>query len=92
VVTTWVALGVGVDTSASLTATEVLLLPGEQAVVRVPLLTPTTPGAYLLLLDVLTPAYGSLAAAGLAPATIRVVVEPLPEVRSPPDTRRHATD
>jgi hypothetical protein len=34
------------------------------------------PGDYLVLLDVITPRSGSLAAAGVAPGIVRVTVEP----------------
>jgi hypothetical protein len=52
------------------------LAPGHQAVVSLELSAPTTPGAYLLLVDIVTPLHGSLAALGVPPAQIRVTVTP----------------
>jgi hypothetical protein len=83
----WLAIGVGVDTSGNLTAAEVELLPGEETVVQLPLVAPDVPGTYLVLLDLFTPGYGSLDAAGLQPVTIRVVVEPAPPTSPGPDLR-----
>ena len=37
---------------------------------------PTVPGDYLLILDVVTPEQGSLAAAGVEPTIVRVKVVP----------------
>jgi hypothetical protein len=59
------------DASASL---PVGLKPGASAGVVLHLTAPTRPGVYLLLLDVVTPESGSLAAAGVAPAIVRVSV------------------
>jgi hypothetical protein len=47
---------------------------GDTAVVEIELRAPTKVGPYLLVLDVVTPAQGSLAAAGSAPAIVRVIV------------------
>ena len=71
---TWVAIGAGVDTSGLLTATQVRLAPGAETTVELPLLAPDQPGSYLVLLDLMSPTYGSLAAAGVNPTIIRVQV------------------
>jgi hypothetical protein len=47
---------------------------GDTAVVEIELRAPTKVGPYLLVLDVVTPAQGSLAAAGSPPAIVRVMV------------------
>jgi hypothetical protein len=59
------------DVSASL---PVGLAPGASAGVVLHLTAPIQPGVYLLLLDVVTPESGSLAAAGVQPAIVRVTV------------------
>jgi hypothetical protein len=42
---------------------------------------PSAPGDYLLVIDILTPEVGSMAAQGVEPATVRVrVAEPIPSV------------
>jgi hypothetical protein len=60
------------DTTALLPAG---LAPGASANVVFGLTAPSEPGNYLLLLDVLTPRAGSLAAAGVAPGIVRVTVD-----------------
>jgi hypothetical protein len=45
------------------------------------LFAPSAPGDYLLVIDILTPEVGSLAAQGVEPTTVRVrVAEPTPSV------------
>ncbi|HSL32237.1 MAG TPA: hypothetical protein VK871_01230, partial [Candidatus Limnocylindrales bacterium] len=61
------------DTTAVLPAG---LAPGASASVVLRLTAPDVPGDYLVLLDVITPRSGSLAAAGVAPGIVRVTVEP----------------
>ena len=61
------------DTTAVLPAG---LAPGASARVDLRLTAPASPGDYLVLLDVLTPRSGSLAAAGVAPGIVRVTVGP----------------
>ena len=78
VTATWVPLGMAVDTTADMTGAEVDIDPGRQAVVGVPLIAPRTPGSYMLLLDVLSPTYGSLTSRGVPPATVLVTVTPAP--------------
>ena len=86
VVGSWVALR-GMDdptqqaaaAAASVTPFDLPPEMGPRSVVRVDLLTfaPSAPGDYLLLLDVITPEAGSLAALGVAPTIVRVhVAEP----------------
>jgi hypothetical protein len=63
----------------------VLVPPGESALAPLDLVAPAETGAYLLLIDTVTPAQGSLAALGVAPAVVRVtVVTPLPEESTRP--------
>ncbi len=50
------------------------LAPGEVVPAELALFAPTVPGAYLLVLDILTPEQGSLIAQGVAPTIIRVQV------------------
>ncbi|HSS36688.1 MAG TPA: hypothetical protein VLR93_10465, partial [Patescibacteria group bacterium] len=57
--------------------------PGTEITVGLDLRAPTTPGAYLLLLDIASPLRGSLAAAGVAPGQVRVVVDPAAPAVSP---------
>ena len=73
----WVPLDPGTAPEAAAATTFApRLAPGQQAVVPLDLIAPTTPGAYLLLVDVVTPLHGSLAALGVPPAQIRVTVSP----------------
>ena len=60
---------------------------------RGPTIRPSaTPRRALLVLDLLTPEYGSLAAAGIPATTVRVVVDPLEVVAPGPPDRRHLAD
>jgi len=75
----WVDLGgLGATTgSAGTVASSMLpagLLPGASVAVTFPLVAPAAPGEYLLVLDVVDPKSGSLAAAGVPPGIIRVTV------------------
>ena len=76
VVATWTALGVGVDTSREVTAVPVRLAPGQQAVVSLLLIAPPVPGSYLVVLDLVSPVYGSLLAMGLPATAVRATVTP----------------
>jgi hypothetical protein len=74
----WVALGSG-EPGATTAATSTTILPagmapGASMTVAVTLTAPTTPGEYLVVLDVVDPAAGSLAALGVPPGIIRVTV------------------
>jgi hypothetical protein len=71
--------------TASLPAT---IEPGASAVADLRLRAPSRPGPYLLILDVVTPAQGSLAALGSPPALVRVDVAPDPGPASPPPAPR----
>jgi hypothetical protein len=50
------------------------LAPRSSADVAFPLIAPAAPGEYLLVLDVVDPTTGSLAAAGVPPGIVRVTV------------------
>ena len=72
----WVALdllatGVPPDVSADLAPG---LAPNKPAETALPLAVPDAPGDYLLILDIVTPEHGSLAAAGIDPTIIRIHV------------------
>jgi len=75
----WVDLGGlgGVPATGTALASSILpagLAPGASVLVAFPLVAPTAPGEYLLVLDVIDPATGSLAAAGVPPGIVRVTV------------------
>jgi hypothetical protein len=48
--------------------------PGSELTVILGLTVPSSPGTYLLVLDIASPIHGSLAATGVAPGQVRVVV------------------
>jgi hypothetical protein len=52
------------------------LAPGNQSVVVLAFTAPSKPGAYLLLIDLVSPLHGSLAASGVPPAEVRATVLP----------------
>jgi hypothetical protein len=69
--------GAGAGTAAGTAATTVLpagLAPGKGVEIGVALVAPSAPGEYLLVLDVLDPRSGSLAAMGVPPGIIRITV------------------
>jgi hypothetical protein len=76
----WVDLGgvaaqpAGAGTGVSASILPAGLAPGAAVDVDFPLVAPASPGVYLLVLDVVDPATGSLAAAGVPPGIIRVTV------------------
>ena len=75
----WVALGGGaVLTIPAEVSTRIDpgLQPSETSETAMGLDVPTVPGDYLLILDVVTPEQGSLAAAGVDPTIVRVKVVP----------------
>ena len=69
-------LGTGAGTGADVIATDlpIGLEPGATADVALALTVPATPGEYLLLLDIVTPADGSLIASGADPTLVRITV------------------
>jgi hypothetical protein len=73
----WVNLAEGANVAPAPQASALLpagLAPGSAAAVTFQLAAPKTAGDYLLFVDVITPKNGSLAAAGVAPAIVRVTV------------------
>ena len=75
----WVDLGglgaaTGTAGGASTSMLPAGLLPGASVAVAFQLTAPIAPGEYLLVLDVVDPKTGSLAAAGVPPGIIRVTV------------------
>jgi len=85
IVGSWVALAVDdqrqveAAAAASVTSAELPAAFAPRAVTRATLRTfaPTTPGDYLLVIDIVTPQVGSLAAQGVEPTIVRVhVAEP----------------
>ena len=76
-VAAWVPLDGAPAPPATRTVLPVALSrPGASARVEVALTTPEPPGSYLLVLDVETPAHGSLAALGNDPGLVRVTIGP----------------
>jgi hypothetical protein len=70
-------VGTGGASTAGSAATTVLpagLAPGKGIDVSVALVAPSAPGEYLLVLDVLDPQSGSLAAIGVPPGIVRITV------------------
>jgi len=63
---------------------EAVAKPGGSTSVLVPLTAPTTPGSYLVLLDVLSPSRGPLSSLGNTPAMIRVTVTAVPDPTAAP--------
>jgi hypothetical protein len=59
-------------------------VPGSGSVVQLDLVSPPVAGEYLLLLDVVSPAHGSLSALGNAPALVRVSVAAAPAASPEP--------
>ena len=73
----WVNLLDGTGGAPAPEASAVLpagLAPGAAADLNLALIAPAAPGDYLLLVDVLTPRFGSLAVAGVPPGIVRVTV------------------
>ena len=84
-VATWVSAdGLAVPEAVSVLLDKAVSEPGGMTSVPVRLTAPTTPGSYLVLLDVLSPSRGPLSALGNAPAIIRVTVTATPSVPTPP--------
>jgi hypothetical protein len=87
VVARWVALDEGERAAdaagratANAAALPVALAPGDVVPAALGVVAPSVPGAYLLVLDIVTPEDGSLVASGLEPTIVRVtVVAPPPE-------------
>ena len=66
--------GDGSSDAAAGSVTAAFIDPGSSAVLTLDVAAPTQPGRYLLVIDLLTSNGLSLAAAGVPPALIRVVV------------------
>ena len=73
----WVSLGSALPSGTDPTTIAILpagVAPGQTAVVVLALQVPKTPGDYLVVLDVVDPDSGSLAALGVPPGIVRVSV------------------
>jgi hypothetical protein len=73
----WVSLGSALPSGTDPTTTAILpagIAPGKTAVVVLGLQAPAAPGDYLVVLDVVDPDSGSLAALGVPPGIVRVSV------------------
>jgi hypothetical protein len=71
----WLSLDPGADAGDGAPAEAAFdASPGASAAVSLALRAPTTEGTYLVVLDVRSPVFGSLAARGARPATVIVVV------------------
>ena len=53
------------------------LAPGDEAIVPLSLTAPSEPGSYLLVIDLISPLHGSMAAAGCPVAEARVLILPV---------------
>jgi hypothetical protein len=77
-VATWVSAdGLPVPDALTVALPSAVSEPGGMADILLDLKAPSTPGTYLVLLDVVTPGNGPLSSLGSAPAIIRVTVNPL---------------
>jgi hypothetical protein len=95
IVGSWVSLG-GIDdpaqldaaAAASVTPTGLPPAFAPRAVTKANLVmfAPSTAGDYLLVIDIVTPEVGSLAAQGVEPVTVRIHVAPKPVEPSPSPT------
>jgi hypothetical protein len=84
----WVRLDVGPRTAVPADAiATVRAKPGETAQVVLELVVPLDHGDYELVLDVVSPLYGSLSATGTPPVAIPVRVDPIPVAVDPIDPR-----
>ena len=72
----WVPLSVDGTVTEAVRMTSPRLPPGSETIVRLGLTAPERPGSYLLLIDLVSPLRGSLAAAGARLAEVRVTVLP----------------
>ncbi len=82
VVAHWLPLGLDTSRTADPAIVDApRLAPGQQATVDLSLVVPSEPGEYLLVIDLLSPLHGSLAAAGAPPAGVRISVYPAPAPR-----------
>jgi hypothetical protein len=82
----WVGLATGSTGSIAAESNTLLppgLAPRSTAVATLALTAPTSPGEYLLLIDVFLPGTGSLAIAGVPPALVRVSVSGVPSAPAP---------
>ncbi|MEA2536104.1 MAG: hypothetical protein QOF11_338 [Chloroflexota bacterium] len=71
----WLSLGLGTTTGATNATVPVRVDPGSETVAELPLTAPEAPGDYLIVLDIVSPLHGSLAASGVSVGQIRVTVE-----------------
>ncbi len=79
-VATWISAdGQAVPASVTADLDSDVSKPGGATAAVLTLVAPATPGDYLLLLDVVSPANGSMSSLGSAPAIVRVTVAPVPE-------------
>ncbi len=84
-VANWLPLGVDTGrTGDAAMANAPRLAPGQEATVDLRLIAPSLAGEYLLVIDLLSPLHGSLAAAGAPPASVRITVYPAPPPRPVP--------
>jgi hypothetical protein len=79
-------LGARIATPSDVVAT-VRAEPGETSQVVLELVAPLDHGDYQLVLDIVSPVYGSLSAAGMPPVAIPVRVEPVTVAVDPRETR-----
>jgi hypothetical protein len=63
------------------------LAPGDEAIVPLTLTAPSEPGSYLLVVDLMSPLHGSMAAAGCPVAEARVLIQPVEPMLRHPEAR-----
>jgi hypothetical protein len=84
----WIGLsGEPVSTSETVAPLSQNVATGDTERVTLDVTTPAALGDYLVLLDVVTPEHGSLAAAGVAPAIVRVSIVDAADVPAPSPER-----
>lgn len=71
----WLALDAGTVETTAATIDGPRLGPGEETVISLRMTAPPEAGSYLVLVDVLSPLHGSLAAAGASFAETRITVQ-----------------
>jgi hypothetical protein len=72
----WLRLSPGTTIDAAGASTPARVDPGGQTTVGLALVAPTAAGDYLVVLDIVSPVHGSLAATGVPIGQIRVTVSP----------------
>ena len=87
IIVRWLSLD-ALDAAAGFTATAGPdLAPGDEAIVPLTLTAPSETGWYLLVVDLISPLHGSMAAAGCPVAEARVLIQPVDPFHGHQETR-----